>query len=205
MTTEYLLEAMGYLDDDLIADADLPVKKSPIPLPDPGRVRRWSSLAACLVLAVSLGWLITHTGMGDKKSESPAPAASAPAASAPAASTPAASIPVGSEGASSDLVGFRAFITVDGLTYAYAHNHPYADPYGPWVDTLPEGCRPVGTVQDLAGDLSIPHTDIGVYGGCALWLEGEGRNSTLYLEHPDGVYLVCEYSQTYDFSPGGTG
>ena len=203
MTAEYLLDAMGCIDDDLIADADLPVKAA-IPFPSPRQVRRWSSLAACLMLAVSLGWFFTHLTMGGHKSDSSAPAASAPAASTPAVESPSmepsygasTSVPVGSDPPESSLTGFRVLLTVDGLTYAYNHEYPNTDALGPWVDTLPEGCRYMGTVEP-ADNGSLAHTDSGVYEGCALWLEGEGENSTLYLEHPDGSYLVCEYSQTY--------
>ena len=73
------------------------------------------------------------------------------------------------------------------------------------METLPEGCRSVGTLVYEENDLLLPHTDTGVYVGFALWLEGEGQESILYLELPQGGYLVCEYSQTYDFSHGGRG
>ena len=111
----------------------------------------------------------------------------------------------GSECPGAGWLGFRVLVTVDGLTYAYTHTYPPTEDHGPWVETLPEGCRGVGTVVNQENDLLLPHTDTGVYVGCALWLEGKGRESTLYLELPQGGYLVCEYSQTYDFSSGGQG
>ncbi len=92
MTSEFLLEAMGLLDDGLILDAERRAAKKAVPLP---KLLGW---AACLALAAVLGYGISHfdLGMGSGNSAAPAaskPAASAPAASAPAASTPAASTP----------------------------------------------------------------------------------------------------------------
>ena len=63
MTSEYLLDAVGLIDDDLIAEAEEPVR-APAPVP---WLRRWGgSVAACLVVA-ALGWTLfdaAHTGMG---------------------------------------------------------------------------------------------------------------------------------------------
>ena len=210
MNTEYLLDAIGLIDDDLILDAEQPIARPKvIPLH-----RKLSSWAACLAVVVVLGYSLTHlTFLGSKSDSAAAPSASAPAASAPAAEapmeapapSPSSSIALEHDSPGSGLMFFRVSVTVDGLTHAYNHAYPYGDPHGAWVDTLPEGCRAVGRVEALDGDVTVPHTDIGAYEGCLLWLEGEGQDSTLYLELPEGGYLVCEYSQTYDFSPGGTG
>lgn len=216
MNTESLLDAIGLIDDDLILDAEQPsARPKVVPLR-----KKWASWAACLAVVVVLGYGVTHLPLMGMKSDSAsagaaapsAPAASAPAASAPAAeapsepepSSPSASIATGDH-PDADLTGFRVMVTVDGLTYAYLHTYPYEESHGAWVDTLPDGCQAVGHVEPIDGDVTVPHTDIGVYEGCALWLEGEGRDSTLYLELPEGGYLVCEYSQTYEFSPDGRG
>jgi len=84
MNSEFLLECVGLIDDDLIADAEQPVAKRPV------RWSYWSGLAACLVLAAVLGYGVTHLDLGmGGAGNSAAPAASAPAGSTPAASTPA--------------------------------------------------------------------------------------------------------------------
>lgn len=217
MNTDFLLDAIGLIDDDLILDAEQQ-SVGPKVVPFRTKLTAW---AACLAVVVVLGYGITHLPLMGSKSDSAStgaaapssPAASAPASSAPAAdapsestpSSPSASIPSGDSSHESNLVGFRVMVTLDSLTYAYSHTYPYEEPHGAWVDALPEGCRHVGYVESIDDDITVPHTDIGVHEGCALWLEGEGKDSTLYLELPEGIYLVCEYSQTYDFSPGGTG
>lgn len=59
MTSEYLLDAMGLLDDDLIREAET----CPAQRRNPG-CRRWATLAACLALALALGYGVTYIGMG---------------------------------------------------------------------------------------------------------------------------------------------
>ena len=52
MNAEYLLEAVGLIDDDLIAGAMEAPARQAAPRP---RLRRWAALAACLALAAALG------------------------------------------------------------------------------------------------------------------------------------------------------
>ena len=52
MNAEYLLEAVGLIDDDLIAGAMEAPARQTAPRP---RLRRWAALAACLALAAALG------------------------------------------------------------------------------------------------------------------------------------------------------
>lgn len=89
MNNVFLLEAIGLIDDELIADAEQYTAKKIIPL------TRLLSWAACLAVVIVLGYGVTHLRMGSMAGggNSAAPAASTPAASAPAASTPAASTP----------------------------------------------------------------------------------------------------------------
>ena len=212
MTAEYLLEAMGLIDDDLIQDAEV----RPAPRPARSWRQRWGALAACLAVVIALGYGVAHLPMAAKSSSSTASDAacgSAPSATGSSqedfaysnSTAGASSVADGSEYPEAGWLGFRVLVTVDGLTYAYTHTYPPTEDHGPWVETLPKGCRSVGTIVNEENDLLLPHTDTGVYVGCALWLEGEGQESILYLELPQGGYLVCEYSQTYDFSHGGRG
>ncbi len=81
MNSEYLLDCIGLIDDDLIADAEErpPLKRPAIPL------RAWGTLAACLVLVLALGYAVTHMGMGGAGSEAPAAPATPAAPAEPAA------------------------------------------------------------------------------------------------------------------------
>lgn len=76
MNAEYLLDAVGLLDDDLLREAE-----------EYSRPRRdyrpWLSLAACLAVVLTLGYALTHLGMGGG---APGNQMSGGAASAPAGS-----------------------------------------------------------------------------------------------------------------------
>lgn len=130
MNSEFLLEAIGLIDDELISDAERRgAKKNPVPLP---KILGW---AACLAVVIVLGYGVTHLRMGGA-GNSAAPAASAPAASTPAASTPAAGAPSaeapaasepaapaasapsgGSADVSAPMEGTLPAIMVDGVLY----------------------------------------------------------------------------------------
>lgn len=57
MNAEYLLDAVGFVDDDLLREAE-----------EYSRPRRdyrpWIGLAACLAVVLTLGYALTHLGMG---------------------------------------------------------------------------------------------------------------------------------------------
>lgn len=57
MNAEYLLDAVGLLDDDLLREAE--------EYRQPRRdYRPWIGLAACLAVVLTLGYALTHLGMG---------------------------------------------------------------------------------------------------------------------------------------------
>ena len=214
MTSEHLLDAVGLLDDDLIQDAEVLTRSRPQVIWN--QFRRLAPAAACVALILFSVQFLQTGGGSSESTGAAAPSFSNDAAASTSDATgdhesfsgtsQEVSSSVGSdpEFPEENPLGFRVLVTIDGLTYAYSHTYPPTDAHGPLVDTLPEGCLPVGAVVSIDGDITVPHTDIGIYEGCALWLEGTGEGSTLYLELPEGSYLVCEYSQTYDFSPGAS-
>ena len=55
MTSEYLLDAIGLLDDDMIQDAEEGAKPA-------FHWRRWGAWAACLALVVALGYGASQLG-----------------------------------------------------------------------------------------------------------------------------------------------
>ena len=57
MNPEYILDALGLLDDDLIQEAEtctIPKRQF--------SYRRWMTLAACLTVVIALGYVLTHVG-----------------------------------------------------------------------------------------------------------------------------------------------
>lgn len=82
MTTEKLMDAIGFLPNDLITEADrlrtAPRSKRP-------HLRRWTALAACLMLVMGAGLVCLRMGLlsgmgGSTKSIAQEPAAMSPAA-----------------------------------------------------------------------------------------------------------------------------
>lgn len=60
MNADFLLDAVGLIDDDLILDAETcPAARRAAPLL---LVRRWAALAACLVLVIALAYQVGQLG-----------------------------------------------------------------------------------------------------------------------------------------------
>ena len=57
MTSENLLDAVGLLDDDLLQEAELPVRKQ-----RGGVWQQWIPLAACLAVVVVMSYGLTQFG-----------------------------------------------------------------------------------------------------------------------------------------------
>ena len=194
MTSEFLLDAIGLLDDDLIQDAE--VQTAPVfSLQD--WFRRHSSLVACLVLVVVLGFFLSQGGRGGSSSSMDAASAGAPE-SMPSSS--ATSDAADSSGNGHELWGdgspcmkdelLLVVVPMDGKKYSFIHY------YGEdrTVDVLPEGCHHIGKVETWSETSTAPYTDYDVYLGCELWLLEEEEDKTLYLELPEGGYLECAWS-----------
>lgn len=89
MNAEYLLDAVGLLDDDLLREAEeyQPPRRD---------YRPWVSLAACLAVVLTLGYALTHLNLGmggGAAPEAPGNGMSGGAASAPAGSYGGAEAP----------------------------------------------------------------------------------------------------------------
>ena len=85
MNAEYLLDAIGLLDDDLIQEAEeysRPRKRM--------NYRAWISLAACLAVVITIGYGITHMEMGGGANSGGGAANQTAAGSAPASEPPSA-------------------------------------------------------------------------------------------------------------------
>lgn len=210
MTSEHLLDAMGLLDDDLIQDAEVVTQsRSQIIW---NQFRRWAPTAACVaLLLIAVQFLPLRRDSSSESTDAASPSVGADASYSHIAgdqesSTNSSVSPsMGQSSEEENLYHDSVSVTIDGLTYVYLRQYTDTPENGPRVETLPDGCQNVGVVEQIHEDITVPHTDTGIYIGCSLWLEGEGEESTLYLELPEGGYLVFDYSQTHDFSPGGRG
>ena len=193
MTREHLLEAMGLLDDDLIKEAEGPVR---------GKAKRWSrnawvSLAACLAMVLTIGYGLVYEGWWSANSSSGSASAGAAedwagntGGDAPASSeTATAPEEAGSGNASAGLNGevLAVMVPVEDEVYFYQHRYEQDRV----LDTLPEGCRSLGQVEAYGEGEDVPYTDGDVFLGSELWIAGEGWDGPVYLKTPEGTYLEC--------------
>ena len=202
MTSEYLLDAVGLLDDDLILDAETEyVSKSKA-------IRKqfmiWLPTAACVALL-----LITYpmfkggaeTGSASAPSAGDAAMSSTTGEMEYSSSQAASSSPSQSSGGSAvGQANTEIYVTLDGVEYIFHRSES-----APIADMLPGDCRYLGQLnaKDSASDGDQIYTLFDtVYSDCKLWLKGDGADSVLYLELPEGGYLVCEHSRSHDFSTG---
>ena len=193
MTREHLLEAMGLLDDDLIKEAEEPVRRKK------WNRDAWISLAACLALVLTIGYGAVHNGWGSANSSSGSSSAGATAedwaggTGENAASSGTAAVPgeaeSGDGSSNSDQSGEMLILMVPVGDHVYSYQHTYEQDQV--LETLPKGCRSLGQVGSSAGGENTPYTDGDVYLGCELWIAGEGWDGPVYLETPEGVYLEC--------------
>lgn len=205
MNAEYLLDAIGHLDDDLIREAE----RWRRPKAHYGRLM---GLAACFAVVIALGYVLTHFGMGGgaplsagggNGGGSPASGNSAPSASyggnsgdafdpeAPlegsSPSTPSAPSGAGPETSdwSQDADASRGTIFVRGGAYILT---------GEVLSELPEGGEPVplGTLSALYPDSPSPCTTVEEYVGLNLWAENEDIFYAVYVELPEGGFARAE-------------
>lgn len=179
MTSEYLLDAVGLIDDDLIQDAESLPRPKAIPW------RRWGAWAACLALVLALGYGVTHLSMSSKNCSGAAPSASCAtgenSACADAAAEGASDSPQESEHSSNAPTG-RIYLS--GGEYVLT---------GQVLDTLPEGSREVGVLAALSPDAPEPAADNEALAGCALF---EAPDGLLYVQLHEGGWAAAEPPQS---------
>ena len=192
MTREHLLEAMGLLDDDLIQEAEKPVRRKK------WNREAWVSLAACLAIVLTIGYGVVRNGWWSANSSSGSASAGATAedwsgaagGSAPSSSGTVTSPGEGQSGdASPNMSGETPLVIVrmDGMAYSYCHRYEEDRV----LDALPQGCRSLGQVGTYQEGENCVYTDMGEFPGCQLWIAGEGWDGPLYLQTPEGAYLEC--------------
>lgn len=227
MNTEHLLDAIGLLDDDLIqaAEAYTVRKKWPVYSAWIGLAACLAIVAVLRYGITGMGGSGAANG-GSAGNQT----AGSPALELPPTGTvgdienqdsfggvsnngtgdsieqedPDASAPAPGEGLQEPAYNERIFVTSGGKEYVYGCRLDEVSEDGtqaetPQTDVLPAGCRSLGEVVSLEAE-GGPHTDTGRYEGCSLWIQGSGWEGPVYLELPQGGYLIFEYSQTYDLN-----
>lgn len=218
MTSEYLLDAVGLIDDDLIAEAEEPVQ-APAPVL---WLRRWGgSAAACLVVA-ALGWTLfdaAHTGMGGGMSGG-ASYSSDGASSAGTAAGSALPEREPAEGASSHEPsspepgsgGFSG--TGSSIEEAPGDTQGSGGAQAPvsgtvfvenasggsstyrltrYVERLPEGAFRVGELCEASSGAAGPSVDRAEYAGLSLWQSEDGTR--VYVELSGDRFVEAELVQ----------
>ena len=191
MTREHLLEAMGLLDDDLIREAEEPVRRKK------WNREAWLSLAACLAIVLTIGYGAVHNGWWSANSSSGSSSAGATAEdwsggtgeNTASSGTTTAPQEAESGDASPGQSGEVLTLMVPVGDQVYSYQHWYAGDRV--LDTLPEGCRSLGQVEAYGEGEDTPYTDGDVFLGSQLWIAGEGWDGPVYLQTPEGVYLEC--------------
>lgn len=205
MTPEYLLDAVGLIDDDLIAEAEEPLTaRKPAPIV---RLRRWGgALAACLVLAFALNGVLTDTW----KSNNSNSGASAPSENmAGGAGLPAGS--AGSESGDGDVSDFMSAepnapeqsgaaassqgtapgeVLPGTILVENAAHGTSTYSIGRYVEELPQGAALVGELSETGPGAPSPSVDRAEYAGLELWMSADGTN--VYVALPGGGWAEAD-------------
>lgn len=161
MNSEYLLDAIGLVDDDLIREAEAY-------RPSRRNYSRWLSLAACLAVVLTLGYAVTHLefGMGGGSAAPSAPSGGN-GVSTPAASTPAASAPAVDSDSREELPaeGTAPAIMVDGVLYRSTGEPVPGEPDPAVIRTASSytgGIPEEDGQSNIAPSVQYAETDLGV-------------------------------------------
>lgn len=177
MNVEFLLQAIGRLDDDLIADALQPCSASPSPL---SHLRRWASIAACLVLLLTASYVATHLDGSGSASTSASAGDAAPSTGTTSPPNGAAGGSASSSAASTE----EGSIFLDNAVYQLT---------GETLTTLPDDAISLGKLSQLYPDAPSPSTDLQDYVGLPLFQSADGRQ--LYVQRDDGLWAVAAMAE----------
>ena len=209
MNAEYLLDAIGQLDDDLVREAER-YRRPKV------RYGRLMGLAASFAVVIALGYVLTHIGGmngGSAPSLSSGGSSSAPAGGGSTANAGGGTASADSSDAPrSEDSAFEPEQPLEGSTpssvedaYGDAQKAlPGAifvrDASGNYILTgevlaqLPEGGEFVllGELSVLYPDSPLPYTTVEEYVGLNLWAEDGDILYAVYVELPEGGFARAE-------------
>lgn len=196
MTSEFLLDAIGQLDDDLVTEAAHPLRR-------PAPWLKVSGLAAALLLCVGLGSLAgvmpwngagaaapeSNMLLGDVILDQGAAAEDFEYRSEQEskADAPSSANKAGSATADGITAGFMEpkFFTQRGVYFLIGEEFPYK----PKLPDTEELTHLGVLVASVPGKQVYPATGTTEYVGCPVWESADGN--TLYIELPDGGFLFA--------------
>ena len=180
MTSEFLLDAIGQLDDDLVLEAAAPAKRA-IPW------TRVAGLAAALMLCVGLTRL---PGLLPRYSGSTGAGESAPTSYDPLYNytkdeeeTAGSAVADSASGNTKQEAAPSRFFTAKGL-YLLVDDRTQPLP--------PEGAVALGRLNFSADGKTFPATDDGGLVGCPVWESADG--AYLYIKLPEGGWITAALS-----------
>lgn len=183
MTSEFLLEAMGHIDDDLVLETGQMPKGRPVP---------WRSIAGIAAALVLCGGIARIPGFLPLNG-----------ASSGGAVQEADDSATGASGVLQDQYrGDQETSTVAPSATGKENNHPmepkfftqrgvYLMTVPPTVQSLPEGCTELGKlVSEVPGETVYPSTGTEELAGCPVWESADG--TMLYIQMTDGRWLSAQ-------------
>ena len=202
MNAEYLLDAIGQLDDELVREAER-YRRPKV------RYGRLMGLAACFAVAVALGYVLTHIGGmnggsapsysagGGNGGGAPASGNSAPSTSDGADTPHEPEQPLGSASSSQGGENAEAPGGAQEVPHGTIFVRGASGNYiltGEVLAELPEGGEPVllGTLSALYPDSPSPCTTVEEYAGLNLWAEDGDIIYAVYVELPEGGFARAE-------------
>lgn len=205
MNAEYLLDAIGQLDDDLIREAERYRRPK-------ARYGRLMGLAASFAVVILLGYFATHFGMGGGSGSAPANGGAAAPEGYSGAGSPSAAedenlsgiLDPQTPGESSPASGETPF---DNPYYAptgtvFVRGSQGSGTYilnGEVLAKLPEGGEGIllGKLLALGQDSPALYTNVEEYVGLNLWAENNGADlpTAVYVELPEGGFARAELAE----------
>lgn len=182
MTSEFLLEAIGHIDDDLVLEAGKTPARHPIPW------ARIGGLAAAVVLCVGIARIpgllpLDGATAGGAMQETDNSATGASGVLQDQYRGDQESCTQAPSAAGKDKNGLLEpkFFTRRGV---------YLMTVPPTVQSLPEDCTELGAlVSAVPGETVYPSTGTEELAGCTVWESSDG--SMIYIQLPDGQWLTA--------------
>lgn len=189
MTSEFLLDAIGQIDDSLIFDAEKPIKRSP-------PIRNFAGIAAVLALCVSLSPPFFWRAGNNAATGEAAPSSSGATTGGTSPNYSNMTDDMQTESSQSSKPGAAAPSSPGSAALFLTERGAYSL-LRCRIDTLPDGCRSLGSLtQAVDGAATYPATLDADYVGCSVWESADG--TILYLQLSNGNWVAAQLIDTFN-------